>query len=199
MENLSLHFIINEMNSKDGIITDVNNAINAGIKVVHYNDKKLRKRQIVENAYILSALCRKNNVLFFMQDYPDVAALVGADGVHLTQNDFCVKHVRRMLGDDKVIGVNFTSLRQAVNSEEEGVNYIAITVENQKISMIIPRFRKLREIITIPIIAMGELSFPNIKELFEHGLDGVAMLSHLYEGNELQSNIKETLTLLHSH
>lgn len=192
--------MINESNSQDGIITDVNNAIAAGVKVIHYSEKKLRKSQIVENAYVLAALCKKNNVLFIIEDYPDIAALVGADGVHLTQQDFSIEHVRSMLGPEKYIGMQFTCLRDAVHAEENGVDYLCIgaSLYGEKISTkaMLNTIKKMKELLTIPIIAMGEFSLDDVSALLGIGVGGVALRSHFYKGDELQQNIKQVLALM---
>jgi thiamine-phosphate pyrophosphorylase len=200
MKNLSLHFIINNLHAPNGLITDVNNAISAGVHVVHYNDKKLRKRQIVENAYILSALCRKSDVLFLMQDYPDIASLVGADGVHITEQGFSIAHIRRMLGPDKIIGVDFSSLRQAVDAEEDGVNYLCLNLMKENTTLatkkVLSKIEKLKEILTVPIIAMGEFPLETIQDLTKAGINGIGMLSPNTEQN-VHDSIKEMLTVLH--
>lgn len=201
MLNLGLYFIINESSSQDGIITDVNNAIAAGVRVIHYSEKRLRKSQIVENAYVLAALCKKNNVLFIIEDYPDIAALVGADGVHLTQQDFSIEHVRSMLGQEKYIGMQFTCLRDAVHAEEKGADYLCIgcssrTGEKLSTKAIINTIKKMKELLTIPIIATGEFSLPDVQALLDIGIGGVALRSHLYKGDELQQNIRQVLALM---
>ena len=160
----------------------------------------MRTSQIVENAYVLAALCKKNNVLFIIEDLPDVAALVGADGVHLTQPDFSIDHIRSMLGQEKYIGMQFTSLRDAVDAEEKGADYLCIGSSHNgaKVSTkaMVNTIKKMKELLTIPIIAMGEFSLDDVQALLESGVGGVALHSHLYKGDELQQNIKQVLALL---
>lgn len=198
MDKIGLYFIINESYSQDGIITDVNNAIHAGVRIIQYNERKLRKRQVVENAYILSALCKKNRVLFIVNDYPDVAALVEADGVHLSEPGFSISHVRRMLGDDKLIGMTAHTLREAVHAEEAGVDYITYRVADTAAKKARNTIGKMKELITIPVIAVGDFSFNTINDLARAGVDGIAMMSHLYVDNQLQTNIRHALTLFRS-
>ncbi len=196
MKAVGLYFVVNEAHSKDGIITDVNNAIRAGVRVVHYSEKKLRKRQIVEYAYILSALCRKNNVLFIVEDYPDIAALVDAKGVHLTQRDFSIEHVRKMIGTEKYIGVEFTSLREAVVAEDKGADYISIgskSGEQQTTKATIITLKKMKEFLTIPIIAMGTFTLDQAQEFFKAGADGVALLPELYYTLDMHAHMRHVL------
>lgn len=177
MKNVGVCFIINEACSIGGIISDVNTAIKLGAKVIHYNEKKLRKRDVLENAYILSALCKQNNILFIVEDYPDIAALVGADGVHLTQPDFSIEHARRIVGNEKYIGVQFHSLREAIEAEEKGADYISIGSHTEVLTkQVIDRLKKMKELLTMPVIAVGEFSLEQVKELWVAGVDGVAVM-----------------------
>jgi thiamine-phosphate pyrophosphorylase len=187
MKNIGVCFVINESCSKEGIISDVNTAITAGARVIHYNEKKLRKRDVLENAYILSALCKKNDVLFIVEDYPDIAALVGADGVHLTQPDFSIEHVRRILGNEKYIGVQFHSLREAIDAEEKGADYISIGSHTEIFTkQAMDKLKKMKELLTMPIIAVGEFSLDQVKELWIAGVDGVAVMP----GTDVQATTK---------
>lgn len=175
MKKIGVYFMINEANSPGGVITDANAAIQAGVKVIHYCEKKLKKREVLENAYILSALCKKNNVLFIVEDYPDIAALVGADGVHLTQPDFSLEHVRKIMGAEKYIGVQFHSLREAINAEESGADYMSI-VPDSMTRQTLDKLKRMKELLTLPIIAMGSFSVDQVKELWLAGADGIAII-----------------------
>lgn len=177
MRNVGLYFIINDSCTKQGVIADVNAAIRAGYRVIHYSEKKLRKREIVENAYIIAALCKRNNVFFIIEDHADVAALVGADGVHLSQPDFSIAHVRRIIGDEKYIGVQYASLRQTLLAEEEGANYVSIAPESEERTMkaVITIAKKIKERLTLPIIAVGRYTPEQMLSLFTVGIDGIGV------------------------
>ena len=194
MKNVGVYFILNEMHSKNGIITDANNAIKAGVKVIHYSEKKLRKREVLENAYILSALCKKNNVLFIIEDYPDIAVLVSADGVHLTEHDFSIEHVRKIIGDEKIVGVNFTSLRDAVYAEENGADYIGIDTRGveQKLSLknTVTTLKKMKDLLTVPVTALGTFTVDQAQNLLISGMDGVGMIPEVFEKQYIEQIIK---------
>lgn len=186
MKHVGAYFIVSEMHSKNGIITDANNAIKAGAKVIHYSDRKSRKRQVLENSYILAALCKKNNVIFILEDYPDVAALVGADGVYLSQDDFSVEHVRRIMGDGKYIGVQFATLRDAVYAEEHGADYICLGNLEASPKATLATMKKMKELLTMPIMTLGTFTVAQVEEFLRAGADGIVMASYLYPENQLQ-------------
>ena len=197
MKNIGAYFILNEMHSKNGIITDANNAISAGIRVIHYSEKKLRKREVLENAYILSALCKKNNVLFIIEDYPDIATLVSADGVHLTQ-EFNIEHVRKIIGPEKIIGVNFTSLREAVYAEEKGADYIGVDTRvapQLTVKGAVSSMKKMRDLLTVPIVALGAFTLEQTQELLVAGIDGVGMMPLLSDEGGIEQYGKQVLAI----
>ena len=197
MKNIGAYFILNEMHSKNGIITDANNAISAGIRVIHYSEKKLRKREVLENAYILSALCKKNNVLFIIEDYPDIATLVSADGVHLTQ-EFNIEHVRKIIGPEKLIGVNFTSLREAVYAEEKGADYIGVDTRvapQLTVKGAVGSMKKMRDLLTVPIVALGVFTLEQTQELLVAGIDGVGMMPLLSSEEGIEQYVKQVLAI----
>ena len=197
MKNIGAYFILNEMHSKNGIITDANNAISAGIRVIHYSEKKLRKREVLENAYILSALCKKNNVLFIIEDYPDIATLVSADGVHLTQ-EFNIEHVRKIIGPEKIIGVNFTSLREAVYAEEKGADYIGVDTRvapQLTVKGAVGSMKKMRDLLTVPIVALGAFTLEQTQELLVAGIDGVGMMPLLSDEVGIEQYVKQVLAI----
>ncbi len=200
MKNLAFHFIINERYSQEGIITDVNTAISAGVKVIQYYDKRLQKKHIVENAFILAALCKKNNVLFLVQDAPDIAALVGADGVHLTQPDFSIDHARRMLGDEKIIGVDFHSFRQAIDAEEKGATYMLLKINPTESKtgdkVLLTQLKDIKERITLPIITEVTDTASSVRQLLSEGADGVAVFSQTVQGSTLYERMKGIATTI---
>lgn len=189
MKNVGLYFIISEAHAKNGSITDANSAIKAGAKVIHYSDKKSRKRQVLENAYVLAAICKKNNVLFIVEDYPDIAALVGADGVYLTQSDFSMEHVRRVVGEEKYIGVQFATLREAVYAEEHGANYICLGNPETSCRATLSTMKKMKELLTMPIITLGTFTVAQVEDFLRAGADGIAMAPYLYQEQDLSEMI----------
>ena len=93
-------------------------AIRGGAGVVQYREKNLSTRQMVESAAILRQVCRQLGAVFLVNDRLDVALAVDADGVHLGQNDMPVHLARRLLGNEKLLGVSVQDARamdEAVN------------------------------------------------------------------------------------
>ena len=104
--------------SRNGTLSDVKNAIDAGCKIVQYREKNKSTGLMIEEAKKLKQICR-GKALFLINDHIDVALAVDADGVHLGQSDFSVENARYLLGDDRIIGLTVHSVMEAVEAEKK--------------------------------------------------------------------------------
>lgn len=98
----------------------------AGASVFQLREKELDDRRLLERARDVRRWTRQVNALFIMNDRPDIARLVEADGVHLGQEDMSVNDARRILGPDALIGVSTHTLEQVRNAVLDGASYIGV-------------------------------------------------------------------------
>jgi thiamine-phosphate pyrophosphorylase len=91
----------------------VNLMIQAGIKVIQYREKEQTIREMYDECLEIRESTRKAGVTFIINDYIDLALLVGADGVHIGQNDLPPEKVRQLVGETMVIGLSTHSAAQA--------------------------------------------------------------------------------------
>src|SRR5215467_4598999 len=80
--------------------------VDAGVRLVQYRDKTASSRELFESAKRLSAELLPRGVTFIVNDRPDVAALSGASGVHVGQDDLNPEQTRSVIGSEKLIGVS---------------------------------------------------------------------------------------------
>jgi thiamine-phosphate pyrophosphorylase len=99
--------------------------IDGGVDVVQLRDKRLEARALVERASELRDLCRERDVPFILNDRPDLALEVGADGVHLGQEDASPRLARRILGPGAVVGWSTHSREELDRSISERVDYVS--------------------------------------------------------------------------
>lgn len=97
-----------------------------GVGMVQLREKNLPDRELVACARRVRRWTRDAGVLFIVNDRPDVARLVGADGVHLGQDDLPVKDARRLLGPEAIIGVSTHTLEQVHQAARDGAHYIGV-------------------------------------------------------------------------
>jgi thiamine-phosphate pyrophosphorylase len=99
--------------------------IEGGVDIVQLRDKNLDARPLVERARLAGRVCADHGVPFIMNDRPDLALEVGADGVHVGQDDASPDLARRILGPDAVVGLSTHAPVELDASITEPVDYVS--------------------------------------------------------------------------
>ena len=169
-------------------ITLIENAIKKHkVNILQYRRKNLDIKNKLDEANKLLELCKQYNTLFIINDDINLCEKVGADGVHLGQNDTSINTAREQLGEKAIIGVScYNQLQLAVEAEEMGANYVAFgalfssitkpTASECPLSII----KSAKEKIHLPIVGIGGITFENQRLAFQAGCDAVAMLNGLF-------------------
>ncbi len=93
--------------------------------MVQLRDKELDARQLIARARVASAVCHEHGVPFVVNDRPDLALEVGADGVHVGQDDVPVSLARRILGPEAIVGLSTHGEADLAAAAGEDVSYIS--------------------------------------------------------------------------
>lgn len=172
-------------------------AVEGGVTVVQYRDKKSETADLIRMGKRLRAITKKHNVPLLINDHVGVAQAVGADGVHLGQEDMDIATARRILGSDAIIGITANSLSEAMAAASEGASYLGIgtvyatpTKENTKsiigtagVKEMLDRLSRSTMNTKIPTVAIGGLNASNVQRVMFQSkspfkaLDGVALVS----------------------
>ena len=104
----------------------VREAAAGGAGMIQLREKDLSDRELLERAREVRRWTREAGVLFIVNDRPDIARLVEADGVHLGQDDLPVKEARRILGPDALIGVSTHNIEQLRQAVLDGASYLGV-------------------------------------------------------------------------
>jgi thiamine-phosphate pyrophosphorylase len=99
--------------------------IRGGVDIVQLRDKHLDARPLLDRAAIVREVCRDHGVPFILNDRPDLALDVDADGVHVGQDDAAPALARRLLGPDKIVGFSTHAPAELDASNSEPVDYIS--------------------------------------------------------------------------
>ncbi len=157
------------------------------VNILQYRHKTNDEQLKLDEAQQLLDLCLTHNTLFIVNDDINLCEKVGADGVHLGQNDTSIKTAREQLGEKAIIGVScYNQLQLAFEAEEMGANYVAFgalfnsiskhTANHCPLSVI----KSAKKQIKLPIVGIGGITFENKKLAFAAGCDAVAMLNSLF-------------------
>jgi thiamine-phosphate pyrophosphorylase len=166
----------------------------AGVRIVQLRAKELADRLLVELAREAREAARSQGVLFLVNDRPDVARIVGADGVHVGQDDLSPRRSRALLGADAIVGVSTHDLAQVVAASDEPVDYVAIgpvfpTLTKARPDPVVglELLRRARARVDLPLVAIGGITLENAGAVVEAGADGVAVVSGLMAASDLTS------------
>ncbi len=99
--------------------------IEGGVDVVQLRDKELEARPLLSRAKLAAAVCRDHGVPFVLNDRPDLALEVGADGVHVGQDDAPVSLARRILGPEAIVGLSTHRPADLEDAAGQEVTYIS--------------------------------------------------------------------------
>lgn len=174
----------------------------AGADVVQLRDKRLDDRTLVERAKRLVAVCRREGALSIINDRPDIAAIAGADGVHVGQEELSVHDVRTIVGLDALVGVSTHSLEQAEAAVLAGADYLGVgpTFPSQTKSFdTFPGLDLVREIAeqtSLPAFAIGGITAENLPSVLEAGLDRVAVGAAVTGSSDPAAVVEELTAIL---
>ena len=98
--------------------------IDGGVRIIQLRAKGKELSQVKAWAVAMQAICRDRGAIFVLNDYPDMAAEMGADAVHVGQDGGSLADVRRIVGDGVLVGRSTHSLEQAKQAKAEGADYI---------------------------------------------------------------------------
>lgn len=126
LADAQLYVLVTGSSCTAGLEWTIQEAAAGGAQIVQLREKGLRDRELLERARQVRRWTRKANVLFIMNDRPDLARLAEADGVHLGQEELAVKDARRIVGPDALIGVSTHNLDQVRQAVLDGANYLGV-------------------------------------------------------------------------
>lgn len=139
----------------------------------------------------LMRIAQRSDVAFIVNDRPDLAKKLGADGVHVGQEDTPYAEARALLGPDKIIGVTCHNSRHlAMEAAEAGADYVAFgafypTATKEPKTRAEPEILTWwQEIMEAPCVAIGGITVANALPLVEAGADFLAVASGVWEHAE---------------
>jgi thiamine-phosphate pyrophosphorylase len=158
-------------------------AIDGGCRMVQLREKEWPSGRLLPFAERLQARCRAAGVTFIINDRVDLALAVGADGVHLGQDDLPARLARPLLRPGMILGISTHNVAQARAAQAHGADYVAVgsmfpTRSKAEFELVGPDLlRKLRGEIRVPLIGIGGITADNVQEVIQAGADGVAVIS----------------------
>ncbi len=186
----------------DNLLEIVEAALQGGLTLVQYRDKEREDRDRLQIATDLCHLCHKYNALFLVNDRPDIALAVGADGVHLGQNDMPVKTARAILGRDYIIGQSTTNPAELQLALDADADYIGVgpvyatPTKPGKAAAGLEYVGYVAKQVSIPWFAIGGIDAENLPEVIQAGASRVAVVRSLIQADRPKLVAQHMLSLL---
>lgn len=178
-------------------------ALEGGCRAVQFRDKEMPDRAFAEAAARMKALCRERHALFFVNDRVDVAAAVGADGVHLGVHDLDVAGARRLLPAGALVGFSPESLEEARRAVNEGADYLGVgpvfatgtkADAGEAIGLeILSGYCRAK---IAPVVAVGGIDAGNAGPAIRAGAAGVAVVSAVSGARDVAGAVREILSAI---
>ncbi len=180
---------------------DVEEVLKAGATFIQLREKHAKHDELVILAKEIKKLTDKYKIPFVIDDDVETAKEVDADGVHIGQSDTELIKARKILGNDKIIGVSAANLKEALDAEKNGADYIGIgamfntDTKKDHTSITFEQAKEITNAVNIPVVAIGGINKNNILKLKGTGIDGVAVISAIFAQNDRYNAAKELLEL----
>jgi thiamine-phosphate pyrophosphorylase len=159
-----------------GLAHALDGALRGGADLVQLRDKTARDDEIVAAARWAAARCAAHGALFILNDRPDLALAVAADGVHVGQDDMPVGEARAIVGDDAIVGLSTHSIAQADAGADSGADYIAVgpvhatpTKEGRPAIGLEPVRHAAAHVDSVPWFAIGGIDPETVRDVVAAG------------------------------
>jgi thiamine-phosphate pyrophosphorylase len=186
-EKLKLYLVMGSANCPGDPRQVLEEAIRGGITLFQFREKgpgALTGEEKIRLAVDLKEICHRHGIPFIFNDDVDMALEVGADGVHIGQEDLPVALVRKKIGS-KILGVSAHNVEEARQAEEAGADYLGVgpmyptftkpDIREVRGPVVIEEIRRAG--IVLPIVGIGGIGEGKAKAVTDAGADGVAVIS----------------------
>jgi thiamine-phosphate pyrophosphorylase len=177
--------------------------VDAGVRLIQYRNKRASGRELFETARELAEYLNPLGVQFIVNDRADVAALAGAGGVHVGQDDLGVEQAREVIGDGKWVGTSTHNAGQFRGALETSADYIAVgpvfvtdSKDNPDPVVGVGFVRETRGMTERPIVAIGGITLERATEVIEAGADSVAIIGDILRAEDVGKRAREYVDLL---
>jgi thiamine-phosphate pyrophosphorylase len=191
--DFKLYLITDRKQVKMPLAAAVRIALEGGVRAVQLREKDLPIRELLLLARELRAITNEFGARLFINDRVDVAIAVKADGVHLGHQGMPVEAVRKVVGNDILIGVSTHSLKEAKDAEIGGADFVTIgpifdTPSKSRLGSPVGLsiLKELKYELNIPFYALGGVKSGNIEDVLGGGASGVAMISAIMAADDIK-------------
>ena len=181
--DLSLYLVTDNSDDVEKFLNTIEEAIKGGVSVVQIREKTADTLEFYNLALQVKEITTKYNVPLIINDRVDVALAIDADGVHVGQSDMPCDITRKLIGEDKILGVSAATIEEAKKAERDGADYIGTgavfptKTKDDAPSITKEDLKEITESINIPTVAIGGITLENASQLKDTGIAGLSVVS----------------------
>ena len=180
--------------------------IDGGVRIIQLRAKGVKQELVREWAIAMQRICRERQAIFVLNDYPEMAAEIGADAVHVGQDGGPLAEVRRIVGPGVIVGRSTHSPEQAMEALREGADYIGF-------GPLFPTGTKpgrasigLQDIATVqqtmgsmPMFCIGGINGSTLPQVLSAGAQRVVIVSWLLQQSNIAAAAREVIQSIGAH
>ena len=199
--DLSLYLVTDNSDDVEKFLNTIEEGIKGGVRVVQIREKTAETLDFYNLALKVKEITAKYNVPLIINDRVDVALAIDADGVHVGQSDMPCDVTRKLIGNDKILGVSAATIEEAKKAEKDGADYIGTgavfptATKDDAPSITKQDLKDVVESINIPVVAIGGITLENAHELTDTGIAGLSVVSAIMSSENPKKSSEELLKI----
>lgn len=181
-----------QLMSCDSLTEAVEQAILGGCTMIQLREKELSSLEFYNQAVAVKQVTDKYHIPLIINDRIDIAMAVQATGVHIGQHDLPAAAVRKIIGENMLLGVSASSIAEAIQAQQDGADYLGVGAmfptgtKTDADSVSMEELQKIRTAVSLPVVVIGGINKGNAGRFKPMGIDGLAVVSAIIA----QSDIK---------
>ncbi len=181
--DVRLYVIISSNLAKKPVLETLWDVIQGGADAVQLREKTMTESKFLAIAGEFKKITSQSKTIFIVNDRAEIAKKVDADGLHIGQSDMDISCARKIIGDDKIVGISTHTISQARKAQQEGADYISAgplfytATKSYEPPAGLDYLKQVKREISIPFVAIGAITLDNIDEILATGGNTVAICS----------------------
>lgn len=202
--DLSLYLVTDKSDDVEKFLKTIEEAIKGGVNVVQIREKTADTLDFYNLALKVKEITTKYNVPLIINDRVDIALAIDADGVHVGQSDMPCDVTRRLIGEDKILGVSAATVDEAKKAEKDGADYIGTgavfptATKDDAPSVTKSELKEVVESVNIPVVAIGGINLENASQLKDTGIAGLSVVSAIMSSDNPKKSSQKLLNIFNS-